>query len=75
MQLASRSASEVRSYLLNQQTAGTGNGDKKIFINCENTFGAFKFRRLVLRSWNEKHQDELRSSFTDPLVPSHLSQQ
>lgn len=51
-QLASRSTRAVRSFLLGQQATGVSSSkpsDRKIFINCENTFGSFAFRRPATR--------------------------
>lgn len=45
MQLASTSASKVKSFFLSQQASGRNAKKKTIFINCENTFGSFQFTR------------------------------
>ena len=49
-QLATKSASSLKSFLTSQQSSGSGGSfggreKKKIFINCENTFGAVNFTR------------------------------
>jgi len=46
-QLATKAARGMKSFLCSQQHVGAGasKGEKKIFINCENTFGGFTFRR------------------------------
>ena len=50
-QLASRSTRDVRRFFLGQQAAGSSSkpSDRKIFINCENTFGSFAFKRPATR--------------------------
>ena len=47
-QLATRSARRFRQYIGSQQSQGSlqnRRNDKKIFVNCENTFSQFQFTR------------------------------
>ena len=46
-QLAHSSSAGLQNFLLSQQRVGFGSraAEKKIFVNCENTFGCFSFKR------------------------------
>jgi hypothetical protein len=46
-QLAHSSSAGLQNFLLSQQRVGfvSRPAEKKIFVNCENTFGCFSFKR------------------------------
>ena len=65
MQMATTTSRGVRQYFQSQQSTGTGAGAKKptkIFVNCENTFREFKFKRA-----------ETALSFTPAIVAGRVS--
>lgn len=50
VQLATKSARGVKSFFRSQQNTGhSAAAKKRIFINCENTFGGFSFQRPIVQ--------------------------